>query len=189
MKGSVMGSDPVRDEGKAVVSAFTGYNGQAYSPAGDKGRYVLPPEFRNGIKLASGGTTTLCIGRHHKWKEGWHCLVGFGVNHKADLEAELKREQDHAAQIGKEFDMEARRMRLFRFREVPFDASGRFVMPDALRRRAGIETGIYLNGMGTHFTIWAPEILEGLGEDFDDIWMDCEDAMAEAETKSRKRGG
>ena len=43
--------------------------------------------------------------------------------------------------------------------------------------------------MGTHFTIWAPQVLEGLGENFDDIWMDCEDAMAEVEAKSRKRVG
>ena len=43
--------------------------------------------------------------------------------------------------------------------------------------------------MGTYFTIWAPETLHNLGDDFDDIWMDCEDAMAEAQAKSRKRGG
>ena len=171
------------------MSAFGGYSGQAYSPAGDKGSYVLPPDFRNGIKLASGGIKTLCIARHHKWKEGWKCLVGFGVNYEADLEAELAREQELAAKIGKEIDVDRRRMSLFSFRKVPFDDSGRFVMPEALRKRAGIEEGIYLNGMGTHFTIWAPQILESLGEDFDDIWMDCEDAMAEAETKSRKRGG
>ena len=80
-------------------------------------------------------------------------------------------------------------MSLFSFRKVPFDDSGRFVMPEALRKRAGIEEGIYLNGMGTYFTIWAPETLQKLGDDFDDIWMDCEDAMAEAQAKSRKRGG
>ena len=171
------------------MAEFGGYSGQAYSPAGDKGRYVLPPDFRNGIKLASGGVKTLCIGRHHRWAEGYQCLVGFGVNHKVELEAGLAREQVIAARIGKEIDIDARRMRLFRFREVPFDDSGRFVMPEALRKRAGIEEGIYLNGMGTHFTIWAPQVLESLGEEFEDIWMDCEDAMAEAEAKSRKRGG
>ncbi|MEM7688016.1 MAG: division/cell wall cluster transcriptional repressor MraZ [Pseudomonadota bacterium] len=171
------------------MSVFGGYSGQAYSPAGDKGRFVLPPDFRNGIKLASGGVKTLCLARHHQWKEGWQCLIGFGVNYEADLENQLAKEQELAAKIGEKIDVERRRMSLFSYRKLPFDDSGRFVMPEALRKRAGIESGIYLNGMGTYFTIWAPETLQALGDDFDDIWMDCEDAMAEAETKSRKRGG
>ena len=184
-----MGIDPTGGRGSALVSAFGGYSGQAYSPAGDKGRFVLPPDFRNGIKLASGGIKTLCIGRHHKWKDGWECLVGFGVNYEAQLEAELARDQDLAAQIGKEIDIDRRRLSLFSFRKIPFDDSGRFIMPESLRKRAGIESGLFFNGMGTTFTIWAPETLAKLGDDFDDILMDCEDAMAEAEAKSRKRGG
>ncbi|MEO0642219.1 MAG: division/cell wall cluster transcriptional repressor MraZ [Pseudomonadota bacterium] len=170
------------------MSAFGGYSGQAYSPAGDKGRYVLPPDFRNGIKLASGGIKTLCLARHHKWNEGWKCLIGFGVNYEADLESQLEREQDMAARIGKEIDVDRRRMSLFSYRKLPFDDSGRFIMPEALRKRARIESGVYFNGMGTFFTLWAPEMLADLGEDFEDICMDCEDAMAEAEAKSRKRG-
>ncbi|WP_300598167.1 division/cell wall cluster transcriptional repressor MraZ [Erythrobacter sp.] len=171
------------------MSAFGGYSGQAYSPAGDKGRFVLPPDFRNGIKLASGGQKTLCLARHHKWKEGWKCLIGFGVNYEAELENLLAHEEDMAARTGEPFDRDRRRMSLYSYRKLPFDDSGRFVMPEALRKRAGIEAGIYLNGMGTYFTLWAPETLEKLGEDFEDILMDCEDAMAEAEAKSRKRGG
>ena len=184
-----MGTGRIGIRGCAGVSAFGGYSGQAYSPSGDKGRFVLPPDFRNGIKLASGGIKTLCIARHHKWKEGWECLIGFGVNYEAELETELAREQDLAAKIGKEIDVDRRRMSLFSFRKVPFDDSGRFIMPEALRKRAGIDSGLYFNGMGTYFTIWAPETLKALGDDFDDIWMDCEDSMEEAQTKSRKRGG
>ena len=171
------------------MSAFGGYSGQAYSPAGDKGRYVLPPDFRNGIKLASGGIKTLCIARHHKWKEGWKCLVGFGLNYEAQLEDILKHEEEMAVRAREPFDRDRRRMSLFSYRKVPFDDSGRFIMPEALRARAKIDGGVYFNGMGTFFTLWAPEMLGELGEDFEDILMDCEDAMAEAEAKSRKRGG
>jgi len=171
------------------VSAFGGYAGQAYSPAGDKGRYVLPPDFRNGIKLASGGHKTLCLARHHKWKEGWKCLVGFGLNYEAQLEDILKHEEEMAVRAREPFDRDRRRMSLFSYRKVPFDDSGRFIMPEALRARAKINGGVYFNGMGTFFTLWAPEMLGELGEDFEDILMDCEDAMAEAEAKSRKRGG
>ena len=36
------------------MSAFGGYSGQAWSPAGDKGRFVLPPAFRKAVKESSG---------------------------------------------------------------------------------------------------------------------------------------
>ena len=168
------------------MSAFGGYHGEAYSPAGDKGRYVLPPDFRNAIKQSTeDGEKTLCLARHHKWP----CLVGFGVNYESQLEEQLAHEEDMAARRGEPFDRDRRRMSLFGYRKVPFDASGRFNMPEALRKRAKIDSGLYFNGMGKFFVIWAPEMLRELGEEFEDVLMDCEDAIAEAEAKSRKRGG
>jgi MraZ protein len=166
------------------VSASTGYSGQAFSPAGDKGRFVLPPDFRNAIKDKSDGAKTLCLARHHKWP----CLVGFDLGYESQLEDQLAYEEEMAVRAGEPFDRDKRRMSLFSFRQVPFDDSGRFIMPEALRKRAKIESGLYFNGMGKFFTIWAPEMLRELGEEFEDVLMDCEDAMAEAEAKSRKRG-
>lgn len=165
------------------MSAFKGYNGQAYSPAGDKGRFVLPPDFRNAIKDSSGDEKTLCIARHHEWP----CLVGFGTGYESQLEAQLAHEEEMAVRAGQPFDRDRRRLSLFSYRKVPFDDSGRFIMPEALRKRAKIESGLYFNGMGTFFTIWAPEMLRELGEEYEDLLLDCEDAMAEAEAKSRKR--
>lgn len=167
------------------MSAATTYSGQAYSPAGDKGRFVLPPDFRNAIKDNAEGAKTLCIARHHEWP----CLVGFDIGRESKLEEQLAYEAEMAVRAGDPFDREKRRMNLFSFRKVPFDDSGRFIMPEALRKRAKIEAGLYFNGMGTFFTIWAPEMLRDLGNEFEDVLMDCEDAMAEAEAKSRKRGG
>lgn len=165
------------------MSAYSGYNGEAFSPAGDKGRFVLPPEFRNKIKETSGDDKTLCLARHHEWP----CLVGFGSGYENQLEAQLAHEEEMAVRAKQPFDRERRRLSLFRYRKVPFDDSGRFIMPEALRRRAKIESGLYFSGMGTYFTIWAPEMLRELGEDFEDLLLDCEDAIAEAEAKSRKR--
>ena len=50
---------------------FTGFSGQAFSLLGEKGRYVLPPAFRNLVKESSDGRT-LCIDRHPRLD----CLTG-----------------------------------------------------------------------------------------------------------------
>jgi MraZ protein len=165
------------------VSGFTGYTGQAYSPAGDKGRFVLPPEFRNAIKDSSNGAKTLCLTRHHEWR----ALVGFGLGRHDELEAELRYEEERAISAGKPFDRDKRRLSLFGYRKVPFDDSGRFIMPEALRKRANIHSGLFFQGMGPFFVIFSPEQLEAEGDEFEDLLMDCEDAMAEAESRSRKR--
>lgn len=165
------------------MSAFGGYSGQAYSPAGDKGRFVLPPDFRKAVKESSASSKILCLAKHDRWK----CLVGFGLSRHDELEDQLDREEDRAIRAGKEFDRERRALNLFGYRQVPFDDSGRFVMPDTLRRRAKIETGLFFHGAGRFFTIWAPEQLALAGEDWEDLQADCEDLVQEAEAKARKR--
>ena len=57
------------------MSAFGGYSGQAFSPAGDKGRFVLPPAFRKAVKDSSG-SRVLCLAAHDRFA----CLVGFGLS-------------------------------------------------------------------------------------------------------------
>lgn len=169
--------------GLSGVSAFAGYTGQAYSPAGDKGRFVLPPDFRNAVKESSGGAKTLCLTRH----QSWNALVGFGLSRHDELEAQLNQEEDAAIRAGRPFDRDRRRLSLFGYRKVPFDDSGRFIMPEALRKRANIDTGLFFHGMGPFFVIFSPEQLAAEGEEFEDLLLDCEDAVAEAEARSRKR--
>ena len=40
-----------------MAKAPAGYRGQGFSPRGDKGRYVLPPAFRNAIAPGPDGET------------------------------------------------------------------------------------------------------------------------------------
>ena len=51
--------------GQARV-AFAGFSGQAYAPAGDKSRYVLPPLFRKAVRESSDGRV-LCLAKHDRW--------------------------------------------------------------------------------------------------------------------------
>ena len=65
---------------------FGGFSGQAFSPLGEKGRFVLPPLFRNAVKESSDGRV-LCLDKHPRFT----CLVGFGLSRQLELETQLVR--------------------------------------------------------------------------------------------------
>ena len=111
----------VQGEGQVIFS------GQGFSHKGEKSRFVLPPAFRKAVTESSDGKI-LCLAKH----ERWNCLTGFGLSRKAELEAQIEREEERALRMGRDFDADLRRLQLFGFAEIPFDASGRFVMPDHL---------------------------------------------------------
>ena len=166
------------------MSAFGGYSGQAYSPAGDKGRFVLPPAFRKAVKESSGGSKILCLAKH----ERWNCLTGFGLSRKEELEHQLDREEERALRLGRDdFDRDLRAMQLFGFAEVPFDDSGRFIMPDHLRTLGKVDDGLYFHGGGRFFTIWNPAQLTEMGEQWESAQVACANLVADAEAKGRKK--
>ena len=59
------------------------YSGQGFSLLGEKGRFVLPPEFRKAVRESGQGERILCLTRHSKWK----CLIGFGLGRKPGTDA------------------------------------------------------------------------------------------------------
>lgn len=159
---------------------FGGYSGQAYSPAGDKGRYVLPPLFRKAVKDSSDGRV-LCLMKHDKWD----CLVGFGTSRKGELDEQLDREEEKHLRLGKDFDRDTRASQLFGFQEMPFDDSGRFVMPEHLRLLGRIEDGLYFQGAGRFFTLWNPDELAKMGDEWAGAKAACASFLAEARAKSK----
>lgn len=166
------------------MSAFGGYSGQAYSPAGDKGRFVLPPLFRKAVKESSGGTKVLCLAKH----ERWNCLVGFGLSRREELEAQLDREEERALRLGRDdFDRDLRAMQLFGFVEIPFDDSGRFVMPEHLRALGAVGEGLYFQGAGRFFTIWNPDELARMGDGWESAQAACANFVTEAQAKGKKK--
>lgn len=153
---------------------FAGFSGQAYSPAGDKGRFVLPPLFRKAVRDSSDGRV-LCLAKHDRW----NCLSGFGLSRKLELEAQLDREEEMSIRLNREFDRDTRASQLFSFIEVPFDDSGRFVMPEHLRTLAGIDDGLYFQGGGRFFTMWNPAALNEMGSDWDAAKAACANLIGE----------
>ena len=157
------------------------YSGQAYSPAGEKGRFALPPLFRKAVKDASDGSRVLCLDKHPRW----NCLIGFGLNRMAELQDQLDREYDIALNAGRDFDYDAKSNELFGFEQIPFDDSGRFVMPSFLARVGNVEDGLFFRGAGRFFTIWNPVELYAMGQEMDPAKVACETLVAEYEAKRK----
>jgi MraZ protein len=159
------------------MSATGGYNGQAYSPAGEKGRFVLPPEFRKAVKESSGGNRTLCLGVHDKLD----CLMGFGLSRIDQLHAQLDRDEQIAIERKNyDFDRDVRAAQLFGFSQLPFDDSGRFVMPEHLRDLGKVGDGLYFHGAGNFFFIWNPAELARMGPEWKGAQAACAKLMAAA---------
>lgn len=174
------------DRGAALVAVLGAYSGQAYSPCGDKGRFVLPPAFRKAVKSASGGSKTLCLVGH----ERFNCLVGFGLSRIDKLHEQLDREEERAIRLKQNsFDRDARAGQLFQFEQFPFDDSGRFVMPENLREICEAGDGLFFQGAGDFFFLWSPHVLAQMDSAWRGAQAACKRLVAEAEAKAAKKGG
>ncbi|WP_328598358.1 division/cell wall cluster transcriptional repressor MraZ [Pontixanthobacter gangjinensis] len=156
------------------------YSGQALTFMGDKGRFVLPPDFRNMVKESSEGRV-LCLASHSRFG----CLVGFGLSRQLELDAQLDREEEMASRVGREFDREIRENQLFGFKRIPFDDSGRFTMPDFLQSQGQVGDALYFQGAGPSFTVWNPAILAQQNDDWNGAKAACADLLTEAEAKRK----
>lgn len=161
------------------MSAFGGYSGQAYSPAGDKGRFVLPPAFRKAVKESSGGNRILCLAAHDRFD----CLIGFGLSRTEKLSEQLEREEERAIRLADaNFDRDVRAQQLFGFEQLPFDDSGRFVMPEHLRDLGKVGDGLYFQGAGDFFFVWNPDELGRM----DSAWKGAQAACAKLIAAAKK---
>jgi MraZ protein len=164
----------------AAVQPYS-YSGQGFSLQRDKNRYVLPPQFRKTVKDSSGGKPVLCLAKHERWP----CLTGFGLSRIDDFVAQIDREEALAAQAGREFDRDLRQIQLHGFVEVPFDGSGRFVLPDHLAVLASIGRQVYFQGAGSFFTAWSPDELGRMGQG----WEGAQAACGSLAAKEAGKGG
>ena len=165
-----------------MAKAPAGYRGQGFSPRGDKGRYVLPPAFRNAIAPTDRDPRTLCLAKHDRW----NCLTGFDIARTETFEAQLDREQDSAISLKKEFDRDLRSTQLWSFIDVPFDASGRFVLPDHLAELGNLRDEVFFHGAGEFFTLWSPDELAAMGQGWEGPQAACRKLAADI-AKGRKK--
>ncbi|OYW50941.1 MAG: division/cell wall cluster transcriptional repressor MraZ [Novosphingobium sp. 28-62-57] len=156
--------------------------GQGFSPRGEKGRFVLPADFRSDIFTASANQRVLCLDKHPRLP----CLTGFGLSRLADFAAEIDREEEKKLRLGLDFDRDAAEGQVYGFTRVSYDDSGRFVLPDYLSELGQVEDGLYFHGGGRQITIWNPRILFEQDAAWAIAQAGCRAKMAEAAKGKRK---
>lgn len=159
------------------------FHGVGFSLQGDKNRFVLPPGFRKQVKDASAGSRILCVAKHDRWP----CLAGFGTSRLEAFIAQVEREEASALARSAPYDPEQRMAQLSTFENLPFDDSGRFVLPDYLAKQAGLTGEAYFNGNGPFFTIWNPDALMEMGPGWEPMQAACAALGAEAHASRAKR--
>ena len=160
----------------------TVYRGQGFSLRGEKNRFVLPPSFRK-VFADNNDERVLCLIQHDRFP----CLSAFGLSRAGDFEDLLDKEEENAVRRGEAFDRDLRSMQLYGFAEVPFDASGRFILPDHLAGLAGIEENICFLGGGQFITLWDLDKLAGMGAPFAGPYAACKALAEEAEAKAKAK--
>lgn len=175
--------DFVRGTGLVAARPFS-YRGQGFSLRGEKGRFVLPPAFRKVVRDSSFDQRVLCLAKH----ERWNCLTGFGLSRMDELDDQLDREEERALRIGQDFDRDTRSAQLYGFLEIPFDDSGRFIMPDHLVELGAFDDQLFFQGGGAFFTIWNPENLFAMDSAWDAAKAACRALMADEKKPARGRG-
>ena len=135
------------------------YQGDGIGLVDDKGRVAIPAALRQALTANSpkgegktGGTVV--IGAHQSNK----CLVAYDPGYVDLLAAKLeRRESEHTAADG-ELDYNIKR-RAASGEAVPFDGSGRFIMPRFPRFYAGIGEHAFFYGVLDYIEIWDPKTL------------------------------
>ena len=128
------------------------------------------------MKESSDGRI-LCLAAHDRFA----CLVGFGLSRTAKLDAQLEREEERAIRLGlADFDRDVRAQQLFGFEQLPFDESGRFVMPEHLRDLGNVGEGLYFQGAGDFFFVWNPDELDRMGPEWKGAQAACAKLVAAA---------
>ena len=135
---------------KRVLERESLFRGSALNAVDAKGRLSVPAFIRQKIERRSD-ERALVLSPHAQFQ----CLVGYDTNHSTTLQERAeKRLGDNPDPIA-ELEMQAA---LFGSTiDVPYDTSGRIIMPPRLKRRADIDDLALFIGMMGEFHIWNPQ--------------------------------
>ena len=129
------------------------FTGSALTAVDAKGRLSVPAGIRQKVERRSD-VHAIMLASH----EVSLCLAGFDVNYLKYLHRDNERRR-LAEEERAPLAHYSRGRRLFGgAEEVPYDASGRIVLPAKLRKRARIETLALFVGMSATFELWNPHL-------------------------------
>lgn len=131
------------------------FQGSALNAVDAKGRVSVPAFLRSVIERR-GDARTIVLAKH----DNFPALAAYDPAYAALKHAKLERlaekqETDHAADL----DYARRTMMAFgATEEVPYDSSGRIVLPPMMRSKGGIEDLALFIGVGETFQLWNPKL-------------------------------
>lgn len=145
------------------------FQGSALNAVDAKGRVSVPAFLRSVIERR-GDSRSIVLAKH----ESFPCLSAYDPAYAALKHSKLERlfekqEGDAAAAL----DYQQRNLIAFAAtEEVPYDSSGRIVLPPMMRRKGALQELALFLGTGETFQIWNPALFledDRIPEDMKDI--------------------
>jgi MraZ protein len=152
-----------------VVALEHLFQGSALNAVDAKGRVSVPAFLRSVIERR-GDARTITLAKH----ESFPALSAYDPAYAAlkhnKLERLLEKEETNP---NAQLDYEQRNLMAFAAtEEVPYDSSGRIIIPPMMRRKGGIDDLALFLGAGETFQIWNPKLFLAeakIPEDMKDI--------------------
>jgi MraZ protein len=159
----------LRVAGVDVVALEHLFQGSALNAVDAKGRVSVPAFLRTIIERR-GEARTIVLAKH----EVFPALSAYDPAYAALKYAKIERLAEKEETIGgSELDYARRTMMAFgATEEVPYDSSGRILLPPMMRRKGGLEDLALFIGAGETFQIWNPKAFladNNIPEDMKDI--------------------
>ena len=129
------------------------FQGSALNAVDAKGR-VSVPAFLRGVIERRGDARTIVLAKH----EAFPCLSAYDPAYAALKHAKLERLLEKE-ETSPDAQLEYQQRNLMAFaatEEVPYDSSGRIVLPPMMRRKGEIDDLALFLGTGETFQIWNP---------------------------------
>ena len=145
------------------------FQGSALNAVDAKGRVSIPAFLRSVIERR-GDARTITLAKH----ETFPCLSAYDPAYAALKHAKLERLLEKE-ETNDKAQLEYQQRNLVAFaatEEVPYDSSGRIVLPPMMRRKGKLEDVALFLGTGETFQIWNPSLLledSRIPEDLKDI--------------------
>ena len=145
------------------------FQGSALNAVDAKGRVSVPAFLRSVIERR-GDALTIVLAKHEQFAALSAYDPAYAALKHAKLERLLEKEETNP-----DAELQHQRRNLMAFaasEEVPYDSSGRILMPPMMRMKGKIGDLALFLGTGETFQIWNPELLladDNIPEDLKDI--------------------
>ncbi len=156
MKAHVRERIVARCERGVVVALEHLFQGSALNAVDAKGRVSIPAFLRSVIERR-GDARTVVLAKH----ESFPCLGAYDPAYAAIKHAKIERLLEKE-ETNPDSELEYQQRNLMAFaasEEVPYDSSGRILMPPMMRMKGKIADLALFLGTGETFQIWNPQAL------------------------------